>query len=77
MGIGGVHHEIDLLELCRDINEDTFKNTEKKAQVKQEKKLVQNTGQFCLTTTKPSTSKMPSKQQPVVKEENPLRPKIN
>jgi hypothetical protein len=52
-----IKQEIDLLELCRDINEDTFKNESKQSAVNklaaakaQPKKKVQGSGQFCLTT---------------------------
>ena len=56
-----IKQEIDLLELCRDLNEDTFKQVQndkkpsvnKLAQAKsQPKKKIQGSGTFNLTTSK-------------------------
>ena len=64
-----IKQEIDLLELCRDLNEDTFKQAaqlkiEKKPSVNklseaknQPKKKVQGSGSFNLTTSKGAHSK--------------------
>ena len=57
-----VNNQIDLLELCNNINEDTFKQETKKAKKQQpsqttaggketQKKKLQGTGQFNMTKT--------------------------
>lgn len=78
--MAAVKHEIDLVALFQDINEDTFKpkqSVSKGALINQNKKKVQGTGQFCLTTTTAAVTPSQAPHSGNNNQKQLLRPKIN